>query len=51
MAADLLERPRVAVPKQLLDAVVAWCEPQEVILFGSFARAGALAPSAEQPRD
>jgi HEPN domain-containing protein len=38
MAADLLERPRVAVPKQLLDAVVAWCEPQEVILFGSRAR-------------
>lgn len=38
MAADLLERPRGAVPKQLLDAVVAWCEPQEVILFGSRAR-------------
>jgi HEPN domain-containing protein len=36
--ADLLERPRVAVSKQLLDAVVAWCEPQEVILFGSRAR-------------
>ena len=38
MAADLLERSRVAVPKALLDAVVAWCEPQEIILFGSRAR-------------
>ncbi len=38
MAADLLERPRVTVPKALLDAVVAWCEPQEIILFGSRAR-------------
>ena len=50
MAVDLLAGPRTAARKQLLDAIVAWNEPQEVILFGCPAHARAPALAAEQPR-
>jgi predicted nucleotidyltransferase len=41
MAADLLDRPKVAVPQELLDGVVAHFDPIKVIVFGSQARGDA----------
>ena len=41
MAVDLGERRSVSVPSALLDAIVRYYDPVEVILFGSHARGDA----------